>query len=217
MKIKTKVLSAMLLLSVLHLPVSGQEGRQSVLAQNREASYDKMERGLSYFQQGLYSRAVAEYSDAIKLDPRYELYIYRGQAYRADKQYDLAMADFNTAIQDDANSNQGFFNRALVYLEEGMLPDAIADFTEAIRLNPADASAYVNRGVSNMQRQQYNLALPDFTMALQIRPDFIEAWYNRGLVYHLIGDDAKAKLDWEAGLKIDPNYTLIKDNIGVLN
>ena len=58
---------------------------------------------------GDYDRAIAEYSIAIKVDPkRTEVYIQRGQAWWQKGDYTLAIADFDRALKLDAGHSPAY-------------------------------------------------------------------------------------------------------------
>ena len=115
-------------------------------------------RGLGYSRKGDYDRAIADYNQAINLDPRYALaYNNRGHAYLAKGDKDRAIADFNQAIKINplpaSNPHVNvYFNRGIAYSAKGDYERAIDDYTEAIRLDPKFASAYDNRGIAYRPR-----------------------------------------------------------------
>ena len=52
--------------------------------------------GIAYFSQGQFDQAIAEFSKALEINPRYaNAYIYRGAAYDIKGQYDQAIANIN--------------------------------------------------------------------------------------------------------------------------
>ena len=55
-------------------------------------------RGTTYFQQGLYDKAIEDYSKAIAIDEAGIYYANRGSAKRNKGLYDLAISDFKKAI-----------------------------------------------------------------------------------------------------------------------
>ena len=56
--------------------------------------------GSAYANKGQYDRAIADFDEAIKLDPEYALSFYnRGCAYAMKGQHDRAIADYDEAIR----------------------------------------------------------------------------------------------------------------------
>ena len=71
---------------------------------------------MTFWQIGKTDKAIADYSKAIEIDPKYaEAYCNRGVAYGKIEQWDKAIADFNKAIEIDPNYYQALTNRDVTY------------------------------------------------------------------------------------------------------
>ena len=67
---------------------------------NRVGAYNN--RGNAWREKGDLDRAIADYNEAIRLDPKYaNAYIVRGDAWDAKGDHDRAIADYNEAIRLD--------------------------------------------------------------------------------------------------------------------
>jgi len=113
------------------------------------------ERGLAYRSKGDFDRAIADLSEAVRLDPKYaEGYYGRGLAYGNKDDLDRAIADLSEAIRlapeleaahpETIIRRLAHYNRGRAYDSKGDFDHAIADFSEAIRLDPKYAEAYYN-------------------------------------------------------------------------
>ena len=99
-------------------------------------------RGSAYQSKGDNDRAIADYNEAIRLDPKYAFaYNNRGNAYRAKGDNDRAIADYNEAIRLEPKYMTAYFNRGLANLLAGALPKALADLNQASALDPKYAYA----------------------------------------------------------------------------
>jgi tetratricopeptide (TPR) repeat protein len=79
-----------------------------------------------------YDRATADYSEAIRLDPKYAFALNnRGLAYGDKRDYDGAVSDFSETIRLDPKLAIAFYGRANTYREKGDRDRAIEDFREA--------------------------------------------------------------------------------------
>jgi tetratricopeptide (TPR) repeat protein len=75
-------------------------------------------------------KALADYSEAIKLEPRYsQAFSNRGLVFLEKKDYDKAIADFTESIRLEPHEASSFSNRAAAYTAK-----ARADEEEARKL-----------------------------------------------------------------------------------
>ena len=79
--------------------------------------------------------AIAEFNQAIKLNPKYaEAYYNRGNIYNNQGKYDLALAEFNQAIKFKPKYAKAYYNRGLVYKTQRNIERVISDFEKAAKL-----------------------------------------------------------------------------------
>jgi tetratricopeptide (TPR) repeat protein len=176
------------------------QGKSNFLHASVEAY---VRRGIEYGDKNQFDRAIAEFNEAIQLDPKNARALYnRGTAYRLMNDYDRAIADYNEAIRLDPKYAYAFAERATVYAENEDYDRAIADYNEAIRLDPKYALAFNNRGTVYRDKGDIGRAIADFNQAILLDPTYARALCNRGRAKLKIGqaggnaDIAKArKLD----------------------
>src|SRR5690606_11354432 len=78
-----------------------------------------------------YGAAIADYDEAISLDPTYaNAYNNRGIANRAAGLADRAVADFDAALRINPAFASAYGNRGSAYADRGDLTQAIADYTD---------------------------------------------------------------------------------------
>jgi tetratricopeptide (TPR) repeat protein/V8-like Glu-specific endopeptidase len=173
-------------------------------------------RGLSKFDKGDVSGAIAEFNQAIESQSDYaEAYFYRGLAYFDLKDLPNSIADYNKAIDFNAGYVDAYFNRALVFSAMGDKPSAIADYTQVIRLDRNFAAAYNNRGLALSELGEQKQAIDDFNQALQINPGRANTYFNRGLALFRIGNDRAALADYTQAIQLSPNYAKAYANRGI--
>ena len=104
-------------------------------------------------QQDDYNKAVADFTEAIQLNPDYAgAYRHRGNAHYYESEHDKAIADFSEAIRIKPEDVLTHLLRGFAYAYKHQFDKAIADYSEAIRLDPAHAVAYYNRGLAYRAR-----------------------------------------------------------------
>jgi tetratricopeptide (TPR) repeat protein len=166
------------------------------------------ERGLRYMAIGEGDRAISQFTEAIRLDPKNRrAYLNRGHVHGSRGAYDKALADYTSAIEIDPHNADAYANRGNVHNRLGEFDKAIADCSAAIKINPEFVWAYVSRGIAYYTGpKQYEKAIADFTEAIQRDPRPFLGHANRGNVYALMGDYCKAIDDYTAAIQIVPNH-----------
>jgi tetratricopeptide (TPR) repeat protein len=173
-------------------------------------------RGLSRFDSGDLSGAIADLSQAIQTQPDYaDAYFYRGLAYFEQKILQKSLADYSKAIELNAAYVDAYYNRALVLSAMGDKPSAVSDYTQVIRLDRSFAAAYNNRGVALSELEDQKQAIDDFNQALQINPSRANTYFNRGLALFRTGNDLAALGDYTQAIQLSPNYAKAYANRGI--
>ena len=131
-------------------------------------------------------------------------YNNRGIDYGEKGEHDLAIKDFNKAIDLKPDYDLAYNNRGAVYRSKGEHDLAIKDCNKAIQLKPDYAEPYSNRGSAYRNKGNYDLAIKDYDTAIQLKPDFVQAYYNRGLAYHEKRELDFAIKDYSKAIELNP-------------
>jgi TonB family protein len=83
-------------------------------------------------------------------------------------EYDLAIVDYNKAIELKPDDAATYLNRGLAFYNKKSYDLAINDFNKAIELNPNEAAAYMNRGESYEKQGNSAKALADYQKAVEL-------------------------------------------------
>jgi tetratricopeptide (TPR) repeat protein len=173
-------------------------------------------RGVAYADQGDHAHAIADYTQAIALNPDFaNAYNNRGLAYHHQGSYIQAIADYTQAVALNPADADAYNNRGVAYADQGDHAHAIADYTQAIALNPDFANAYNNRGIAYADQDDHAHAIADFTQAIALNPAIATAYYNRGLAYADQGDYAHAIADFTQAIALNPDFANAYNNRGL--
>ena len=145
-------------------------------------------RGNAYLAKGEHDRAIRDYNEAIRLDPKNvrafndRAFNNRGVAYRKKGDFDRALQDLDEAIRLNPSYAIAFANRADVYEKRGEHVRAVRDYDEAIRLDAKLEDAWLGRCWTRAVIGELEASLADCNKALQLRPSGA-AFGARGLVH----------------------------------
>lgn len=94
------------------------------------------------------------------------------------------MADYNKAIELDANHPNAYNGRADLWLKLNQYNIALKDINMAISLNEKDYVFHITKGEIYMAMEDYSAAIKEFTFALSLEDTPKEAYNFRGKCYH---------------------------------
>ena len=116
----------------------------------------------------------------------------------------------------EAETAQGYGQRALTRMDKGDLDGAIADNTRAINIDPYYTDAWINRGIARRANDDINGALADFAQAIKINPNDPKAWYNQAYARQAKRDLDGAISDFTRAIEIDSNVARIWSSRGLV-
>jgi len=128
---------------------------------------------------------------------------------------DQALANFNKALDAQADSAQAHERRAATFLKMKKFDQALYDCNEALKIDGKLASAYFTRGQAEKNLGETDRALENFTKALDNGLDQVDVLMSRGALYHYMAKsctkpDEAAKImenalkDLDRAIKLDP-------------
>ncbi|AKG22130.1 tetratricopeptide repeat-containing S1 family peptidase [Calothrix sp. 336/3] len=176
--------------------------------------------GYEKYTQSNFSGAIADYTQAIRLNPNYaEAYYQRGRVRKN------GLNETANAAKDLRKAGELFFAQgksAEGYRSQGFerwilkdYPGAINAYNQAIKINPKDAQNYNSRGNARALSGDNRGAIDDFNRAIKLDANFADAYLNRGASRSELGDNRGAIADFTLALKINPQDVLIYYNLGI--
>jgi tetratricopeptide (TPR) repeat protein len=117
-------------IEVLRAAAAGERGNLAIVHNSR---------GVEYANKRDYDRAIADFTEAIRINPKYaEAYNSRSATYLKKGEYDRAVADANEAMRLDRKAAFPYYNRGMALEAKGDLRAALADFKKFTALAPSD-------------------------------------------------------------------------------
>lgn len=143
--------------------------------------------GENKYNKGDYQGAIAAYTEAIRLNPKYgDAYNNRGLAHAKLGNHNKAIEDYNQALRINPNNFSVYANRGTARLKLGDSRRAVEDIQEALSLRPGEKQ----------------VAIEDYNQALRLNPNLANVYVARGLTYYELRRkrDAIADLEKAANL-----------------
>ncbi len=159
-----------------------------------------------------YDKAIADLTEAIRLDPDPVTYARRGQFWHTKGEYDKAIADYDESIRLDPNSaltSLTYINRGIAWSDKGEFDKGIADFSDAIELGSEDdGAAYRFRGAARLDKASRDRAavpeeaIADLNEAIRLDPNDAEAYAQRSRAWVWKEDDDRAIADANRAIEL---------------
>jgi tetratricopeptide (TPR) repeat protein len=131
--------------------------------------------GLSFMRAGVWQNSSALYTDILKKYPHSSTALNSlGAEYMLNRNYDQAIRYFNKAVGEDVNNHKSYYNRGLLYAQNGKFNEALADFNKAIALKQYP-KAYVARANVYYMLKDFSKAMSDAETILKTEPNNVKA------------------------------------------
>jgi tetratricopeptide (TPR) repeat protein len=118
-----------------------------------------VKRGLAYHEKDQYDKAVADYSKAIEICPRYAgAYRNRGVAYHNKRQYDEAIADYSKAIEINPRYYKAYCNKATTCERAGYIREAIEAYIGLIMYAPSKDTGQIKHARERIKELDLKLS-----------------------------------------------------------
>jgi eukaryotic-like serine/threonine-protein kinase len=163
--------------------------------------------------------AQAYSQKAAELDNRLPaVFVTLAQIHDSLGKHDLALQEFQHALQLDPKDAEALGGLARSYENSGRTADAEKSFQEAIALRPDAWTGYNNLGAFYDRHGKYPQAIAAYQQALRVTPDNAEVYSNLGSAYIDDGTKQSIPLAEEAlrkSIALSPGYVAYA-NLGML-
>lgn len=167
-------------------------------------------RGKAWSEEKNYGRAIADFTEALHLKPRYGYALYnRAIAWQHRGDYNRAIADYTEVIRLKPKVARLFYDRGFVWYLKKDFGRAIADYTKAIRLNPKDAEAFYSRAIAWHYKGDLDHAIADYTEAIRLKPKTARLYFDRGNAWFQKQNYHRAIADYTEAIRLDPKHAVL--------
>ncbi|WP_260734822.1 serine/threonine-protein kinase [Tunturiibacter lichenicola] len=167
----------------------------------------------------LLDEAQANLEQATRIDSHIPaVYVSLGRIHDAQGKRDLALQEFQHALDLDQRNALALRGLARVYQHSGRNADAETTFKQAIALQPNDWEGYNLLGNFYSEQGRYPESISEYKRAIDLTPDNAEAYLNLGATYIDAGspqDLSSAEEPLKKSIQLSPSYAAYA-NLGSL-
>lgn len=178
-----------------------------------------------YYEKKIFQEAIHYYTLGINhnfwarcLSTSYHLvkfYLGRGIVYNKIGSHELALDDFNSALNEKGSLPEIYFQRGLAYQKLSDFCKALSDFDKAISRSKNVFKYYFERGRINSLIQKYSEAILDFTRAINLNNKSDLSYFERAVCYLKAGDFQKSIEDFDKVISNNKKNFIAYYHVGV--
>ena len=120
----------------------------------------------------------------------------RAELYVRSGEIDLAIADYDSAVELDPEYAVAYYNRGILYDGLEDYDHALADYTQVITLMPDAINTYLSRARIYSLQENAQAALDDYDTVIGLNPDLPEPYIMRGHANTLAENTQSAAADY---------------------
>lgn len=163
--------------------------------------------------QGQPKRALLQYEQCLKLNPKHEGAHYRiAMVHTEQRQLDAAIEAWKKYVKVTGETPASWNNLGYCYETAGRFDEAATAYQQAIRRDGAYQPARVNYGLMLARQQRFDEARMQLSAVLP--PAAVE--YNLGSVYEQLGRVDLARASYEKSLEINPRFDAARKRLEAL-
>jgi eukaryotic-like serine/threonine-protein kinase len=163
--------------------------------------------------------AAANASRAAQIDSQVPaVYVALARTHAVQAKYDLALQEFQQALQLDPHSADALEGLAGTYERMGRIADAESTLKKAAAMRPDFWGGYNSLGIFYTRRRKYTDAIAQFQYVIELTPDNAPAYLNLAAVYLDMGDPEQfsaAEQALKKSIQLSPSYPAYA-NLGLL-
>lgn len=168
-------------------------------------------RGLLYYRQKKYTRAIQDFTKAIPFDNEsYEFRFNRITTNLVIDSIDLVLKDLEFILAQNPNEVRAHMYMGTTYTRLGSFDQSLKHYNTVLKLIPNHRSALLERTVVNLNLNANRQALEDVNNYLTLEPNNPMAYFYRSQAWKNLKEFSFAKRDAaiaeRLGLRIDPDY-----------
>lgn len=170
------------------------------------AAEEHFKRGNSFDENGYSERAIAEWQEAVHLDPEHAGAHYNlGIAFADEGETDLAINELREVLRLDPFETDARRELAEIYLEANRYEDAIDQLRQTLNITPGDGEAAHRLAEIYLDHEMIDQAAGALEAGAMLEED-AELWFRLGQAYEREDRHADAILAFRRALVAFPEH-----------
>jgi tetratricopeptide (TPR) repeat protein/TolB-like protein len=117
--------------------------------------------------------------------------------------HELAVADYQRAIELQPNNGEAYRRLSAVYSKNSQVNEALIAAQKAIQVQPGDSRNHQQLGFLSMERGQYEKAVQEFQKMVELAPNLADSHYALGVALEDVGRLAEAESELQAAIRLE--------------
>jgi tetratricopeptide (TPR) repeat protein len=172
-------------------------------------SQGDFKKGISYYKQGQYLKAISEFEQLVKESPDYEAgYRVLGDCYLKTKDYQKAAEAFDRSLELKDGNFTSYFGAAVAEFNLGQYRKCAATLLrgEKYAKTPREKyRVYQLRGSAYFSMKRFDSAVADLEKAVSIQRGGAKETLQLGIAHYQLGNAPEATRYLEQAVALDPN------------
>jgi tetratricopeptide (TPR) repeat protein len=173
--------------------IGGAVGAFIYIENAPQRSEKEFQVGMESMRPGQYPQAIVHFTRALSI-PRADAYTQRGNAHRALAELDLALSDYQAAVDLNANLADAHNGIALIYVDRRDWRHALEELNKSLALQP-NIDGFYQRGQILEALGEHQKAIDDFDQAISVARDAPYMYRARAMSKEKLGDMDGAHAD----------------------
>ncbi len=150
-----------------------------------------------YFESGLVDQAAQQSQEALTLNPDHQgALLLLGKISQKKDDKDRALSYYDRIVELNKNNPMAksdkrleavYYQRGMVYSEQGKPAEAVESLKRALQIDAADSDAHYALGIAYQKQNDHSNAVKAFGQAVRFVPDFTDAYQGMVDSYQALG------------------------------
>ncbi len=166
------------------------------------------EKGISYYKQGRYHKAIEQFEQMVQVNRGYESgYRVLGECYLKTEQYEKATEAFQKALELEDDQYASYLGLALAYYNRESHEKVVETLLKGERYSRSPHDRYQLfhiRGSSNFDLNHFDEAVRDLSKAVSIKRGKPKHILQLGIAYYRLGKHSEAERFLSQALALAP-------------